>query len=183
LAEGIAIPYGLYDPGRNEGFVSVGTSANTAEFAVAAVLWWWRTYGQQRYAGAPELLLLADGGSSNGCRVHLWKYSLQAHLVNRTGLQVTVCHYPTGASKWNPVEHRLFGPVSKNWEGYPLFSYDRLLRCIRGTTTDKGLQVFARMDWHNYETKKKVTAEQQETINLCHHRVLPHWNYTIEPDK
>jgi len=117
LAEGIAIPYGMYNPVRNTGFVLVGVSADTGEFAVDAITWWWKNFGQADYAGVPELLLLPDGGGSNGYRPRLWKYSLQHCFVNTTGLAVTVCHYPTGASKWNLVEHRLFSAISANWAG------------------------------------------------------------------
>jgi Rhodopirellula transposase DDE domain len=181
LAEGVGIPYGLYDPARNEGFVYVGTSSNTAEFAVDAIQWWWLTYGKRRYSGAPALLILADGGGSNGHRVRLWKYTLQHRLVDPMSSQVTVCHYPTGASKWNPVEHRLFGPISTNWKGYPLFSYERMLSCIRGTTTEKGLRVRATIDWRMYATKKKVSDAQMMQVNLHKHKVFPNWNYTIKP--
>lgn len=181
LAEGIGIPYGLYDLVRNEGFISVGISANTADFAVASVWWWWHTYGQYRYPDAPALLVLADGGSNNGCRVHLWKYALQTQFVNRTGLEVTVCHYPTGASKWNPVEHRLFGQISKNWQGYPLFSYARMLAMIRGTETDAGLKVYARLDRHTYIKGKELSKDQMLAINVQAHRIHPKWNYTLKP--
>lgn len=127
LADGIAIPYGIYDLIQNAGFVFVGVSADTGEFAVDAIVWWWLGYGQMDYPGAPALLILADGGGSNGYRLRLWKYALQHRLVNTTGLAVTVCHYPKGASKWNPIEHRLFGPISGNWAGEPLTSYDKML--------------------------------------------------------
>lgn len=181
LAEGVGIPYGLYDPARNEGFVSVGVSGNTAEFAVASVLWWWRAYGQRRYPDPPCLLLLADGGGSNGSKVRLWKYALQTQFVDRTGLEVMVCHYPTGASKWNLVEHALFGRISKNWAGYPLRSYDWMLALIRGAETKSGLKVFARLDRTTYKTKKKVSDEQMLEVNLHSRRLFPHWNYQLKP--
>lgn len=181
LAEGVGIPYGLYDLARNEGFVYLGTSANTAEFAVDALSWWWQSYGQRRYLGAPALLILADGGGSNGHRVRLWKYSLQHRLVDPTGMQVTVCHYPTGASKWNPIEHRLFGPISKNWEGYPLFDYQHMLQCIRGTTNHQGLKVHAKINRNIYLTKKKILDQQMMALRLHRHNVFPPWNYTIKP--
>lgn len=180
LAEGIGIPYGIYDLLRHEGFVSVGTSANTAEFAVASLLWWWLTYGWQHYGHAPWLLILADGGSSNGCRVQLWKHALQTRFVNVTGLGVLVCHYPKGASKWNPVEHRLFGPISKNWQGYPLYSYERMLSLIRGTEAGN-LKVYARIDWRQYTTGKKLDEDQLFEINLHTRRLFPKWNYMIKP--
>ena len=181
LAEGIGIPYGIYDPARNEGFVSVGVSGNTAEFAVATVLWWWRTYGRGRYPDVPGLLLLADGGSSNGCRPRLWKYALQTQFVDRTGLAVLVCHYPPGASKWNLVEHALFAHISQNWSGYPLHSYDWMLALIRGTETKTGLKVFARLDRSTYKTKKKISDEQMLEVNLHPRRVFPLWNYQLNP--
>ncbi len=181
LAEGVGIPYGLYDLARNEGFVSLGTSKNTAAFAVDAIQWWWLTYGKRRYFGAPALLLLADGGGSNGHRVRLWKYLLQQRLVDPLSLQITVCHYPTGASKWNPVEHRLFGPISSNWRGYPLFSYERMLSCIRGTTTEEGLKVYATISRRAYATKIKISDAQMLEVNLHRHKTFPKWNYTLRP--
>jgi hypothetical protein len=159
----------------------VGVSGNTAEFAVATVFWWWRTYGRSRYPQAPFLLLLADGGGSNGCRVRLWKYALQTQFVNRTGMEVRVCHYATGASKWNLVEHGLFGRISKNWSGYPLYSYERMLALIRGTETKTGLKVFARLDQSTYKTKKKIADEQMSEVNLHPRRVFPLWNYQLKP--
>jgi hypothetical protein len=181
LAEGVAIPAGMYDLARNEGFVMVGTSANTAEFTVDALSWWWREYGHRQYPKVSALLLLADGGGSNGYRVRLWKYSVQRRLVNPTGLQVTVCHYPTGASKWNPVEHRLFGEISTNWAGQPLINYQRVLAMIRGTTTKQGLVVHAMLNEKRYATKIKISDEQMQEVQLYRHRVLPQWNYTIKP--
>lgn len=181
LAKGVGIPYGLYDLARNEGFVCLGTSKNTAAFAVDAILWWWLTYGKRRYFGAPAWLLLADGGGSNGHRVRLWKYTLQQRLVDPLSLQVTVCHYATGASKWNPVEHRLFGPISSNWSGYPLFSYERMLSCIRGTTTEEGLKVYATLSRRIYATKIKISDAQMLEVNLHRHKTFPNWNYTLRP--
>jgi len=181
LAEGIGIPFGIYDPVRNEGFVYVGTSANTAELAVDAIVWWWQTYGRHYYPNAPSLLILADGGSSNGCRVRLWKHTLARRLVDAAGLEVTVSHYPTGASKWNPVEHGLFGPISKNWEGYPLFSYQRMTSLIRGTSNRSGLRVRAKVSRRKYHIKKKVSDDQMRKVNLHPHKLFPKWNYTITP--
>jgi hypothetical protein len=181
LALGIAIPYGLYDPARNEGFVLVGTSANTSEFAVDTLCWWLRKFGRWQYPEATELLLLADGGGNNGYRVRLWKYALQHWLVNATGLTVTVCHYPRGASKWNPVEHRLFGKISENWAGRPLASYERMLNLIEGTTRENGLVVHAALSRQKYATKIRITDEQMAGINLQPHATFPKWNYTIRP--
>jgi Rhodopirellula transposase DDE domain len=181
LAEGVAIPAGMYDLARNEGFVMVGTSANTAQFTVDALRWWWREYGHRQYPPVPALLLLADGGGSHGYRVRLWKYSVQRRLVNPTGLQVTVCHYPKGASKWNPVEHRLFGEIRINWAGQPLINYQRVLAMIRGTTTKQGLVVHATLNEKRYATKIKISDEQMQEVQLYRHRVLPQWNYTLKP--
>jgi hypothetical protein len=183
LAEGIAIPYGIYDPRYNEGFVSVGTSADTAEFAVDAIVWWWQTYGRKHYPHATELLILADGDGSNGYRPRLWKYSLQYRLVNPTGLNVTVCHYPTGASKWNWVEHRLFGPVSGNWAGEPLDSYVTMLGFLNATTTQQGLVVRAVLTETKYQTEIKISDQQMAALNLTRHKTLPQWNYTIRPNR
>ena len=179
LAQGIAIPYGLYDAQRNVGFVYVGTSADTAEFAVDALQWWWQTAGHVDYPGVPAVLILADGGGSNGYRLRLWKYALQHHLVNPTGLSVTVCHYPTGASKWNWVEHRLFSPISANWAGEPLTSYENMLQFLRATTTQQGLVVTATVTNIQYQTHIKVSDEQMAALNLTQHLTLPQWNYTI----
>jgi len=182
LAKGIAIPYGIYDPRRKAGFVYVGTSSDTAEFAVAAIQWWWQSYGCADYLGEPELLILADGGGSNGYRPRLWKYALQNQLVNATGLSVTVCHYPTGASKWNWVEHRLFGPISVNWVGEPLSSYAKMLKFLQNTTTQQGLTVKATLTKKRYATGIKVSDKQMDMLNLTRHEILPQWNYTIRPN-
>ena len=183
LAEGIAIPYGIYDPVRNAGYVFVGTSSDTAEFAVDAIAWWWRADGQADYPGAPELLILADGGGSNGYRPRLWKYTLQHRLVDTLGLNVTVCHYPTGASKWNWVEHRLFSAISANWAGEPLTSYPKMLNILNATTTQKGLVVKAALCETQYSTGIKVSDEQMASLNLLKHDTLSQWNYTITPTR
>ncbi|MBA4379417.1 MAG: ISAzo13 family transposase [Anaerolinea sp.] len=181
LAEGIAIPYGMYDPVRNAGFVFVGTSADTAEFAIDAVTWWWQNFGQADYAGVPELLLLPDGGGSNGCRPRLWKYTLQHRFVNTTRLAVTVCHYPAGTSKWNLVEHRLFSAISANWAGEPLTSYDKMINLLNATTTQQGLVVKAILTTTEYQTGIKISDQQMDCLHLHKHETLPKWNYTIRP--
>ena len=181
LAEGIAIPYGIYDPQRNAGFVSVGISADTAAFAVDAIHWWWQAAGQVDYPAAPQLLILADGGGSNGYRPRLWKYALQSNLVNLTGLAVTVCHYPTGASKWSWVEHRLFSPISLNWAGEPLSSYEKMLHFLETTTTEQGLVVKARLTQTHYQKSIKISDAQMAALNLTRHQTLPQWNYTLKP--
>ena len=181
LAEGIAIPYGIYDSRRNAGFVYVGLCADTAAFAVDAIGWWWQAAGQVDYPAAPQLLILADGGGSNGYRPRLWKYALQHNLVNPTGLSVTVCHYPTGASKWSWVEHRLFSPISLNWAGEPLSSYEKMLHFLETTTTEQGLVVKALLTQTHYQKKIKISDEQMAALNLTKHQTLPQWNYTLKP--
>lgn len=181
LAQGIAIPYGIYDLTRNAGYVFVGTTADTAEFAVDAIQWWWTTFGQFDYPPAPALLILADGGGSNGYRTRLWKYALQHRLANPNNLEVTVAHYPTGASKWNPVDHRLFSAVSCNWAGEPLTCYDKMLRLIEATTTEQRLVVKATLTQKVYLTQIKISNEQMAALNLQKHTTLPQWNYTIQP--
>lgn len=176
-----AVPYGLYILNQNRGYVHVGLSANTSEFAVDTIASWWETDGQRDFAQAPRLLILADGGGSNGCRPRLWKARLQTHLVDRFGLEVTVCHYPTGASHYNPIEHRLFGPISNNWAGMPLRTLPLMLACIRGTHTETGLHVKASLNRKQYRTKIKVSDQEMKSLNLKRHRVCPNWNYTIKP--
>jgi hypothetical protein len=181
LAKGIAIPYGVYDLTRNAGYIFVGTSADTSEFAVDAIQWWWATFGRFHYPHAPALLILADGGGSNGYRTRLWKYALQHGLVNPHGLEVTVTHYPTGASKWNPADHRLFSFISGNWVGQPLTSYVKMLHLIEATSTEPGLVVKATLTQKVYLTKIKITNEQIVALNLHKHKTLPQWNYTLKP--
>jgi hypothetical protein len=181
LAHGIAIPYGIYDLTRNAGYVFVGTTADTSEFAVDAIQWWWTKHGHRHYPHAPALLILADGGGSNGYRTHLWKYALQHRLVNPNNLEATVAHYPTGASKWNPADHRLFSAVSCNWAGEPLTCYDKMLHLIEATTTEQGLVIKATLTQRVYLTQIKISKEQMATVNLERHTVLPQWNYTIKP--
>jgi hypothetical protein len=176
-----AVPYGVYDVLANRGFVRVGLSSNTPAFAAAAVRAWWVQLGCKRYSGQDRLLILADGGGSNGYRPRLWKKSLQEELADRYGLEVTVCHYPTGASKWNPIEHRLFGPISINWRGEPLRSLERLLAFVRGTTTRSGLVVTAGVDERTYATRIRVSNAEMEELKIRHHNICPKWNYTISP--
>jgi hypothetical protein len=173
----------LYDIAANHGYVCLGVSADTAAFAADAVGEWWARFGCHRYPGAERLLLLADSGGSNGCRPWLWKLSLQRRVADRYGLEVTVCHYPTGASKWNPVEHRLFGPISGNWSGEPLRSLDTMLAFIRGTANKGGLVVRAWLNRDDYPTRTKVSPNDRRSINLTPHRTCPVWNYTISPKR
>jgi len=180
-ALGRAVPYGVYDVLANRGFVQVGLSANTPAFAVAAVRAWWVQLGCKRYGRHDRLLILADAGGSNGYRPRLWKKRLQEELADRYGLQVTVCHYPTGASKWNPIEHRLFGPMSINWAGEPLRSLERLLAFVRGTTTRRGLVVTAGVDEQRYATRVRVSDAEMKELKIRQHDICPQWNYTISP--
>lgn len=178
---GIAIPYGVYDVAANRGFVQVGVSHDTPRFAVHAIATWWRTEGRARYPRQQRLLILADTGGSNGYRCGAWKTELQWQLCNRYGLTVTVAHYPTGASKWNPIEHRLFSEVSKHWAAEPLTTYEKILRCLRTTTTTTGLKVRAILDRRSYPTKEKTDPEEVAAVAVRAHGVLPKWNYTITP--
>ncbi len=181
LAKGIAIPYGVYDYLRDAGYICVGTSSDTSEFAVDSITWWWTTFGRHHYPRASALLILADGGGSNGYRNRLWKYALQHRLVTPHHLEVTVAHYPTGASKWNPADHRLFSPVNCNWAGQPLTDYDKMLGLIEATTTEQGLEVTATLNEKVYATEIKISDAQMAALNLQKHDTLPHWNYTIKP--
>ena len=176
-----AAPYGLYDVLANKGHVIIGTSADTPWFAAEAVARWWSRIGCHRYRGAGELLILADGGGSNGYRPRLWKKSVQELLADRYDLVVTVCHYPTGASKWNPVEHRLFGSISINWAGMPLRSPDVILGYLRGTATPSGLGVTAEWWERGYARGVKVSGAEMQELDIEHHDICPRWNYTIKP--
>ena len=180
-AQGRAVPYGIYDVTHNRGTVYVGASGDTAQFAVEAIAQWWQAHGQAAFPQAEALLILADGGGSNDCRSRLWKQQLQEQVCDGLGLTVTVAHYPTGCSKWNPIEHRLFGPISLNWAGQPLRTWETLLALIRGTTTTTGLEVQAvRLDGV-YDTGLRVSDAQMATLNLTAHEVCPTWNYTLCP--
>jgi hypothetical protein len=175
-----ATPYALYDPVRNRGTVAVGTSADTARFAADCIERWWRQEGREAYPQARQLLVLADGGGSNGHRSRLFKWSVQ-QFANHSGVAVTVCHYPTGASKWNPVEHRLLSHISINWAGKPLRSLDTMLGYIRGTRTETGLRVRAWLNTKTYPTKVKVSNAQMKSLNLQRLSPCPNWSYTIRP--
>jgi hypothetical protein len=180
-AEGRGAPYGIYDLARNEGAVYVGTSADTPEFAVSCVAQWWQDYGRVAYPQAPQLLILADAGGSNGCRPRLWKEQLQSQLSDQLSLIVTVCHYPTGCSKWNPIEHRLFSQISQNWAGQPLRTFEVMLGYIRDTTTNTGLKVSAKLLTGVFAVGKKVADAVWKSLKIEHHTICPKWNYTIYP--
>ena len=180
-AEGIAIPYGVYDVCANRGTVFVGTSHDTPDFAADNLVRWWQCEGRERYPHAPELLVLADSGGSNSPRVRAFKVALQTRLADPHQLSVTVCHYPAGASKWNPIDHRLFSEISKNWAGQPLRSYETILNHIRTTTTKTGLRVSAHLIDREYPKGVKISDAQFATIALERHETQPLRNYTIHP--
>lgn len=180
-AIGKAIPYGIYDIQANCGTIFVGTSSDTADFAVDAIEAWWIEEGCHRYNGATELCILADGGGSNASSNRAWKRGIYQRLAQRHGLTVTLAHYPPGTSKWNPVEHRLFSEVSKNWAGRPLDSYDTVLNCIRTTTTATGLQVRAHLVNRQYETGIKITDAEMRALPIKWDDSLPKWNYVLSP--
>lgn len=180
-AIGMAVPYGIYDVQHNRGMVIVGTSRETPAFAADAVEQWWVLEGSKRYAGADTLLLLADCGGGNSARARVWKRDLQHKLCNRHGLTVTVCHYPPGASKWNPIEHRLFSEISKNWAGIPLETYETVVKYINTTTTFQGLEVEAILHPVEYDKGERVTETEMKSLRCRKHKKLPEWNYTIKP--
>ena len=180
-AEGMAIPYGIYDTQANRGTVFVGTSHNTPAFAVDAIAQWWLKEGCQRYPAARELLILADGGGSNGPRCRVWRKAIQNTLCTPLGLAVTVSHYPPGASKWNPIEHRLFSQISNHWAGEPLTDIDKILQFIRTTKTATGLTVNAYLIPENYPTGIKISDAEMRQLNLVPHDTLGRWNYTVRP--
>lgn len=178
-ASAIVSPYGLYEVPLNRGTIVVGTSRDTPEFAVDCLELWLQELGWKTYPNMNRLLLLCDSGGSNGYRPRLWKYQLYTRIARRYGINVTVCHYPPGTSKWNPVEHRLFSFISMEWAGYPLRSLDLVLDYISGTTTETGLEVIALLNTKEYETGIKVPDTQFRDIALENHAMLPAWNYTI----
>jgi hypothetical protein len=175
---GRAVPYGVYDLANDEGWVSVGDTADTAAFAVEAIRRWWNTMGRPRFPGATKLLITADAGGSNGHRVKLWKVEL-AKLAQETGLAITVCHYPPGTSKWNKIEHRMFSFISMNWRGRPLVSYRTIVELISNTTTVKGLTIRAEEDLNYYETGTKVSNTELAAVPLTRHKFHGDWNYSI----
>lgn len=180
-AVGIANPYGIYNWRANQGLVVVGTSHDTSEFAVDCIGCWLKTSGRILYPDMKELLIVCDTGGSNGCRNHIWKYAIQQRLCDVFSIAVTVCHDPTGASKWNPIEHQMFSFISDNWAGKPLRSYEIMLKYIRTTTTLTGLKITARLNRNKYAVGIKIDNVQMSEINIRRHHVLPNWNYTIYP--
>lgn len=176
-----AVPYGIYDLTHNHGFVYVGTSADTPDFAVDAIAAWFQRQDRPRFDDESKLLILCDAGGSNGYRIRNWKKRLQEVLADRFQLQVMVCHYPTGASKWNPIEHRLFSFISMNWAAIPLRSLAQMTALIRGTTTRSGLVVKAAIAPRLYKTGVKVSDTQMAQLNLSPRRICPQWNYVLSP--
>jgi len=175
---GKAVPYGVYDMAANEGFVVVGDDGDTAEFAVSSIRRWWDQVGKVAYPHATRLLITADAGGSNGYRIRLWKLEL-AKLAAEAGIEITVCHFPPGTSKWNKVEHRLFSAISMNWRGRPLTSHQVMVELIAATTTTTGLKVRAQLDQGYYPTGIKVTDKQLAAVPLRRHDFHGDWNYTI----
>jgi transposase len=180
--KGKAVPYGVYDLRHNEAWVTVGVSSDTAEFAVAAIRCWWKRLGRRRHRQAKRLLITADSGGSNGSRNRLWKVTLQK-LSNQTGLEIEVCHFPPGTSKWNKIEHRLFCHVTRNWRGRPLESCQIVVNLIGSTTTQTGLEVHAELDPRTYEKGRKVSDLELAQVNLTPSRFHGEWNYVIRPNR
>lgn len=177
---GKAIPYGVYDVTHNEGWVSVGIDHDTARFATATILRWWRKMGKKRYPRATKLLMTADSGGSNSSRTRLWKVALQ-ELSDKIGLQLEVCHFPPGTSKWNKIEHRMFCHITRNWRGRPLVSYAVIVQLIGSTKTDRGLIIRAEVDKNTYPTKEIVTKEQLAMVQMRPAEFHGEWNYAIRP--
>lgn len=181
MAEGKAIPYGVYDITKNKGFINVGISRDTAQFAVASIRKWWELIGKEQYALSEKIIVTADSGGSNSARARLWKWELQK-LANEIQKPIQVLHFPPGTSKWNKIEHRLFSYISLNWRGRSLATYETIISLISNTITKKGLTVTAEMDWDTYEKGIKITDEEMDTINKVDDLFHPEWNYTIYPN-
>jgi len=179
MADGKAIPYGVYDIADDSAMVSVGIDRDTAQFSVAAISAWWEQFGRVRYPKARKLVITADCGGSNGNRTRLWKTELQ-RLANETGLQISVCHFPPGTSKWNKIEHRLFSFISKNWRGQPLVSHQVIISLIAATTTRTGLEVDARLDKNDYPNVN-VTDAELAAVKISRDSFHGEWNYSINP--
>ncbi len=177
---GRATPYGIYDLGRNSGWVSVGMDHDTAEFAVETIRRWWRTMGRPAYPEATRLLITADAGGSNGSRLRLWKVELQK-LANETGLRIAVCHFPPGTSKWNKIEHRLFSYITQNWRGQPLRSFQAIVNLIAATTTTKGLKVHAELNTDTYQSGIRISDEEFARVQIRRDKFHGDWNYEIQP--
>lgn len=179
--KGKAVPYGVYDLRHNEAWVSVGISSDTAEFAVESIRCWWQRLGRRRHLQATRLLITADSGGSNSSRNRLWKVELQK-LSDQTGLEIEVCHFPPGTSKWNKIEHRLFCHVTRNWQGQPLETLEIVVNLIGSTTTESGLKVYAGLDESTYEKGRTVTDDEVAQVNIKPSRFHGEWNYVIRPN-
>jgi len=179
-ALGHAIPYGIYDLTADEGWVSLGITRDTATFAVNAILDWWRHLGRNRYPDARTLTITADCGGSNSPRTRLWKLELQ-RLADQTGLEIVVCHFPPGTSKWNKIEHRMFSFMSLNWRGKPLESREVIINLIAGTTTSTGLKIYAQLDEREYERGVTVSDQQLATVKITRNAFHGEWNYAVSP--
>jgi hypothetical protein len=179
FAKGKVVPYGAYDINLNKGFVNVGISSDTSEFAVESIRQWWKQLGKKHYPQAKELLITADSGGSNGYRNRGWKYFLN-QLSKETKMKITVLHFPPATSKWNNIEHRMFSFISMNWKGEPLTDYEVIINFIKNTTTEKGLKIYARLDKNKYEKGKKFSDEEMNKIKIDYHELFPMWNYTIQ---
>lgn len=177
---GIANPYGIYDYIANQGTVVVGTSFDTPDFAVESIEQWLILYGFNNYPDMKKLLILCDSGGSNGYRTRVWKYGLYNKICCVYGISIMVCHYPSGASKWNPVDHRLFSFISMNWQGVPLRSYEIMLKYIQNTTTKRGLKINAILNNKNYEKGIKISDSMMKEIKINNFKFLPQWNYTFK---
>lgn len=180
-AVGRAVPYGIYDLRHNQGYVYVGTSYDTPEFAAYAIAQWWADPDRPRFEREDKLLILCDGGGSNNCRYWSWKLQVQQQLADQFGLEVMICHYPTGASKWNPIEHRLFSQITSNWAGKPLRTFETILGYIRDTTTHTGLQVKAFLVERLFEKGRKVSNQERQALRLVRRPICPNWNYILKP--
>lgn len=182
-AVGKAVPYGIYDTQKNTGTVFVSRSADTPAFAVECIERWWTNYGKVQYPDSKELLILADAGGSNSYRSRVWKYRLQKQLCDKHGISLRVSHYPPGSSKWNPIEHRLFSEISKNWAGRPLDSFETVLKYLRTTKTSTGLKVKAHYVRKKYQTGERVSNKQMKELCIEKHQTLSDWNYKLNPSK
>ena len=180
--KGRAAPYGIYDLSNNVGFVNLGISADTAAFATESIRRWWSIMGRESYPSATRLLITADGGGSNGSRVRLWKTELQ-RFADETGLEISVCHFPPGTSKWNKIEHRMFSYISQNWRGKPLVSIETIINLIGATKTKKGLKIKTAVDTNEYAKGIKITDKEMQLLNLERESFHGEWNYTFKPRK
>ena len=188
---GKAALYGVYDPLQNKAFVSIGmfvkekksiVSGDTPEFAVDSIERWLINVGVKTYSNIKDILILADAGGSNGYRTHMWKVGLQNIICNKYNIKATVCHFPPGASKWNPIEHKLFSEISKNWKGTPLIDYETVLKYTQTTKTEKGLEVEAILVDKQYKKGMKASEDDLRNLNINYHEINPSWNYTISPN-